>query len=624
MLILVVNVKKYFRLDLYHRMIGKKAIKWSRHIALSLFHFLYFVCCTMSCNDIKYNIDRDPPPGSSRCEQPYLPHQPQHEFNLLSTACRNAYLTVRLHQEMLDAVSNPQNFKHEEIERILNEGKGIVTINTQLLERQTVLFHAVYCGNLPAVKYILEKKDINLECMNSGMSAIYRDTTRQSNTNPNDHVYLPDMTPLMYAVYSGSNEIYDALLKHGAKVNTKNSRGYTALHIACGALDHLEGVPPKLPSSVSSIRPPSRKNLSSIRSKIVQDLIQKIDGQGLIDKYGRSPIYYMYLHYARTGVAGLQKWLDLVSLIVARQNLQDSIKLGSVRDSKCCICRTNTTQRYTYSCEICKKHTCLTCVVSWEAATCPHCRYIDWGKYIIKHPTNQYNISYSVQDEHNERFNLEIEISNAMSNYSNFDDSHVEQILERGKSVGIDVNSILKGHNTALFYAVDSDNIRAVTFLLKKGANPNVYCSKDIKGASRSREYITPLMLAVHKPHSNSNSMAIVDALLGNGADINAVSSSGDTALHIASGSLDPTTGSLSPLLTNDQIAAYRKNIIEHKLICDKNLYIIKNHHGYTPDHYMELSKRLDKKLSNQWDYLIELTKKRLGLQSKEDRAINM
>ncbi len=588
-----------------------KAVRSGKHIVLSSFNLLCFVCCAISCNAIKYDIDRDPAPGSSKCEQSYLPHQPQHGCNLLSTAYQNAYLPVRLHQEMLSAVSDPENFNHENIERIMNEGQGIVTLNTRLLDSHTVLFHAVCCSNLAAVKYILKQKDINLECMNTGMYASYRDKVKERNRNRNDRPYLPDMTPLMYAVYSGNKEIYDELLKFGAKIGTKNSRGYTALHVACGALDYLE-----------STRAPFPRNISSIRSEIVHDLIQKIDGQDLMDKYGRSPIYYMYLYYARTGVAGFGKWLKLVPLIAAKQNLQDRLQLDLTRDSMCSICKTRTNQRYTYSCEVCKQHTCLTCVVSWEAATCPHCRYIDWGRYIIKHPSSQYNISYSLENERNERFKLEIEIIRNVSDSRNFDSSRLEEILRCGQGVGINVNSILQGSTTALFFAVDSDNIRAVHLLLKKGADPNVYFPKDIKSSSQSKKYVTPLMLVVQIPHRNS--LDIIDALLANGADINAVSSSGDTALHIASGSFDPPDGPISPLYTNRSIAECRKDIIKNKLICDKNLCIIKDHHGYTPDHYMNLSKRLNQKLSKEWDHLIELTNKHLVLQSKESRSINI
>lgn len=91
-------------------------------------------------------------------------------------------------------------------------------------------------------------------------------------------------------------------------------------------------------------------------------------------------------------------------------------------------------------------------------------------------------------------------------------------------SRGTDVNAKDQQGITALMWSVMCDDIRLVRVLLDIGANPNSKVLKD-----RTRKGETALMMAVGNGH-------IMNMLISKGADVNARSQDGTTALMKAAG----------------------------------------------------------------------------------------
>jgi ankyrin repeat protein len=83
-----------------------------------------------------------------------------------------------------------------------------------------------------------------------------------------------------------------------------------------------------------------------------------------------------------------------------------------------------------------------------------------------------------------------------------------------------DINQFDFGQQTALLYAILSDNLSSVSILIENGADVNL---------RKSELYYTPIIAA-----TIMNNLEIVKILIDNGADVNSQISSGLSALHYA------------------------------------------------------------------------------------------
>lgn len=85
------------------------------------------------------------------------------------------------------------------------------------------LFYAISCTNIDAIDTLLElganvERLTDIYSIHGGVFSIL-----------DDYTYRVNMTPLMYAAYCATDEVVSFLIKKGAKVNSKNEEGKTAL-----------------------------------------------------------------------------------------------------------------------------------------------------------------------------------------------------------------------------------------------------------------------------------------------------------------------------------------------------------------------------------------------------------
>ena len=105
-------------------------------------------------------------------------------------------------------------------------------------------------------------------------------------------------------------------------------------------------------------------------------------------------------------------------------------------------------------------------------------------------------------------------------------------IIKKILSYGLDVNiKCTYGKSTPLMAAIVNNNLEAVKYLLKEGADASL---------ELGLKPITSLHLAVIDPASTSHVVSIIEAILASGLNINVRSSEGMTALMFAASQVKP------------------------------------------------------------------------------------